>query len=529
MKPPDQPAVSVAAASETPLNAALRGVQTPIWLYPACFAVVLLAYLFQATVPALNEDDVNQVQNDGPSALLGSGRWIYALVYTRFMDHNPMPVASSVFGLAMLIAASVQQARLIGLRTIGARVGFVLIACVSIHYQHLFSFDSTRLVYPAANLLMATGLVLTLQRDALHARLAGLAMIALAPAIYQAALMLGAATVLLAAANWAAREGWRAALQRAGVAAVYALGGMALYAIMTEVVLTLTNSPKLGRIALDPTGVVSNAAFLFDLFRTYSIGLFTGARADYFPAVYYVFTTFFLAAYGGFVVWPLAAGGRKGAALVAAGAGALLLISPYCLAFITRATYYPPRSLYAFATVYAGLSALVLDRLLADGSTTRLACIARRACLAAAGGFVLLNMALISQRSYDEYLAWQSDRLIVERILSRIDDVMAADGAPSFAPSRESAAPEEIPLAVFGVQYWRAGPRGRIQTLRLFRWSRERVFQLLDTRFVKASREARARVRPALDGRAPWPAADSVFFEDGVLVVLLSDEGIDYW
>ncbi|MEO0400716.1 MAG: glucosyltransferase domain-containing protein [Pseudomonadota bacterium] len=518
--------------------------QTPLWAYAALYGVVVAAYLFQAVAPVFNEDDITQVQNDALKAFLMQGRWGYAFVYSKLLANNPTPVTASLIGLGLLIWSGFLQARFIGLKTTGARIAFVLIASISIHYQFLFSFDSTRLAYMAANLFMVLGLLLGVFGGALSKRVVGGVFVLLAMSLYPAALMYGATTVLIGIIAWsmAPELGPLVAARRAGVALLVTVLALCGFSLATDVIYAAGGWSLGPRVALDFSGVFSRGPVIWELFGRFVVPFLTGDFERYFPIVYYVLVLVLIFVSLVVIGVPGVHARRYDALSVSGVAAALLTISPFCLAFVTMTGYYPARSLYAYATAYAGLAALALDHSLktidapgsAGSNAPNLEPLRRLkafVCLAlgmTAALFVLFNMILISQRSYDEYLAWQSDRALVERIIARIDDVIADDAPDLFAPSRESAAAEAVPLAVFGVQHWRAGPRGEIQTVRLFPWSRERVFRLIDQRFRKVTDEERAAVRPSVQDRRPWPAREAVYLDKGIMVVVLSDERLDW-
>ncbi|MBI1394262.1 MAG: hypothetical protein GC152_16145 [Alphaproteobacteria bacterium] len=511
------------AAGEILAFARLRA--TPLSMALAVFAAIFCVFLFQSVAPAFNEDDVVQAQKLAQPDMLPQGRWLYAFLYYVALGGNPAPVISSAIGLGVLLAAALRQAAFIGLSRNGARLAFALVSCVSIYYEHLFSYDSARLIYPLANLMVIWGVVRASASISLGAWSVAVGAFALAPAIYASALMYGATSVLVAAVAWTLRDrSPRRALVMAGKSLAAAALGMATYAVVTDALYS-TMGWELGyRAGVDPFAIATHWRTFLDLLSTHSLALLTGASSAYFPVAYHLLSGSAYAVCG----WLLARRLRASAAgAFAWSAMAATLVSPFCLIFISVDDQYLPRSLYAYATAQAGFFAIALDWLLASPRDRR----AAAGVAAAIAAFIALNAVLINQRAYDEWLAWQSDKSITERIIVRIDGLLAdADpDAEMFPPSRESAAGAPIPLAVFGISHWRAGPRGDIQTIRLFRHSRERVFSLLEPRFAPATGPQRDSVRGMIDGRAPWPAAGSVFLADGVVVVVLSDEGVDRW
>ena len=135
------------------------------------------------------------------------------------------------------------------------------------------------------------------------------------------------------------------------------------------------------------------------------------------------------------------------------------------------------------------------------------------ASLTACGLLILASAARINELVFEQYLASQSDLLATNRIIARIDDLLAdTQGAPT----------DDIPLAVIYDRPTMSGPRGTILTSRQAPWSREFIFRLVDHRFHWVSPARYQREWEAARAHPEWPARGSVFLDDGVVVVVVT-------
>jgi hypothetical protein len=135
------------------------------------------------------------------------------------------------------------------------------------------------------------------------------------------------------------------------------------------------------------------------------------------------------------------------------------------------------------------------------------------ASITACGLLVLASSARINELVFDQYLASQSDLLATNRIIARIDDLLAdTPGAPT----------DDIPLAVIYDRLTMSGPRGSVWTSRQWPWSREFIFRLIDHRFHWVPPARYQREWEAARTRPEWPARGSVFLDDGVVVVVVT-------
>jgi hypothetical protein len=124
---------------------------------------------------------------------------------------------------------------------------------------------------------------------------------------------------------------------------------------------------------------------------------------------------------------------------------------------------------------------------------------------------VLGNAVAIDRRALDDYLASQSDILATNRIIGRIESLLA--DLPDVPRG-------EIPIAVVYDRPTVAGPRGDVGTARSAPWSREWIFHLVDRRFTWVVGEPYQRCWQAAQSHGEWPARDAVFLHDGIVVVV---------
>lgn len=474
--------------------------------------LVLVAYGFQGTVPAFNADDVMQMQNPHDvHAILVQGRWGYAWTFGVLQGSSYAPLLSTAVGALLLCATAAIAASVLGLERAVARFAFVVVASVSAYYGELFSYDSTRVAVPLGNLAAVLGLACAIRGR----RGVGIAVMALAPAFYPAASEL-AATVLVAYAlqrcAGADERGPRAAL----VPALCLLLSLVLYAVGTRVVYdALGIELDTARTRLDLLATLRRLPEIGQLLTVHSLPVLAPRDGWYLPGAAAIAASVLGIAYlvtallGGWQRW-----GTRGVA-VAALLAAALPVTPYALLFVSGGgnTQFVPRALYGLAMVHAVWGASLLDRCCGAVRRSRAARAAALVVAALLALLVLGNALAIGQRALDDYLASQSDLLATNRIIARIEGVLAeTPGAPT----------AEIPLAVIYDRPTVAGPRGDIGTARSAPWSREWIFHLVDRRFSWVSGEPYRRCWEAAQSHGEWPARDAVFLHDGIVVVVVT-------
>ena len=476
------------------------------------FFAVLMAYLYQGIVPAFNQDDLNQLSTgtDGVS-ILGQGRWGYYLVFSWLQDSNGWPLIATLSGCAMLVFTHLLAARHLGFTRALPIAAFVLIGSISLYYAQAFDFDSTRLAYPLANVFAATGVYLLGRQRYLWGVLA----LAIAPALYPAATQFAGTLwlcgIVLALVRNRADLTWRRTIIQ------FILLGVALvlYMAITQASSWVFGYTLYGRASVSLTAAINNFDVIKGLFSRHAIPFITGKRDAYQTGVMVWASgllTILFACHAMARCWVQ---GRRGLAPVVAVLVVGLLIAPFSLIFASATDYYPTRALYSYALVFGFFAAALLDhdagagaRRMAHAPSIGLA----RPIAAALLGCVLViaHAAQISRLSFDQYWQSEADLLETSRIITAIDQVIA---------TTPLATASEIPLVVI---YDRSQPspvRGFTHTAAQSEWSRAIIYRFLDARF-KPGEQANARQRAAAKGRAAYPAAGSIFVDDGAVIVI---------
>jgi hypothetical protein len=199
--------------------------------------------------------------------------------------------------------------------------------------------------------------------------------------------------------------------------------------------------------------------------------------------------------------------------VVAFSAG--LLLTPFFLLFANTSAIFSARSLFAYSAIHGLWAATLLDHYGARPFSDRAARLAAIVALSMSALVVISSAAQISKRAYEEYLVSQSDLMITNRIISRIETLLAeTPGAPA----------SPIPIAVVFERHVVGGPIGGLGSARSFPWSREWIFRLLDRRFEWVTGERYIGAREAAMTHGDWPAKDSVFLHEGIVVVVINKQ-----
>jgi hypothetical protein len=497
------------------LHALLSAPTLPAWALGVAWLVVLLAYLYQGMIPAFNADDIIQIQSPGNAqTFISQGRWGFYLVFRVLLDCNPAPLFATVVGSSLVFACGVLAARLLEFRLAAAAFVFIVVASVSTYYGDLFDFAATRLAFPLGNFLAVAGLCCFIRRH----RAAGVGLMALAPGFYPAASELAAAILVAFALCQLMRRPGFSGMPAVLAAAAGLAASVVLYAVATKAVYwAFGRMLDDDRARLDPFAIVHRFAEIVQLIRVHSLPVLARRSERWLPVPLAYCVTALCA---GFAAYSIVVAYRRSgcrAAAVAAALNLALLVTPFCLIFASGGsnTVFAPRALYAFSTIHGFWSAKLLDAAApraAHSLRLRIATV----LAAAASGFVALGSAArISETAFDHYLASQSDLLATNRIISRIETVLAE--TPN-APAANAA----IPIAVIYDRPTSAGPRGNIGTARQTPWSREWIFRLIDRRFHWVTGQRYQNAWQAAQSHAEWPAKDSVFVSDGAVVVVIN-------
>jgi hypothetical protein len=268
--------------------------------------------------------------------------------------------------------------------------------------------------------------------------------------------------------------------------------------------------PLNDRMSMDALALFHRFSEIRALFLTHSVPILARPGQKYFPAPIMLCVVAFGAT---FVMYSVVSAYRSGGARTAAAAIALniaLLVAPWFLILASggaQSAPFLPRSLYALSTVHAIWGATLLEAsLVSDLGAAALA------SLVACAVLILASAAHINELVFEQYLANQSDLLATNRIIARIDDLLAdTPGAPT----------DDIPIAVIYDRPTISGPRGAIETSRQAPWSREFIFRLIDRRFHWVPPACYQREWEAARTHPEWPARGSVFLDDGIVVVVV--------
>jgi hypothetical protein len=309
------------------------------------------------------------------------------------------------------------------------------------------------------------------------------------------------------------REGARAAVRDLCALVVVLAVAVILYYLSTYVASWLSGIPLSGRSTIQLAEAWQSLGGIGHYFLTYSLPIFS-PKSQYWTvlmrlcvaAIVFLFVVSLLAS-----KLPSSTGrGLMAEVAVLCGLALALVIAPFGLAVATPIDQLGERSLYSFATVSAAMLGIAIDASIASERKFRKLLVS----VAAAVGFAFSaeNALAVSKMGYDEYLTSESDLAMVNRIISRIDTVLSVQSV---------ADPRHIPLAVKIDTWFLAGPRGALATAMWYPWSREWIFRLVDNRFIPADTEHRDAAVRVAESHGIWPAANSVFLDDGVVVVRL--------
>ena len=501
--------------------AAMRALELSTSSVVVAFAMILAAYAYQGMIPAFNADDVIQVQGEAGAHVLSQGRWGGYLVYYGLLDGNPAPFISTVIGSGLMLASLLTIRKLLGITYAISTLVFVVTGAVSMHYCELFSYDGTRINTPIANLLALYGLKLISE----NRKFLGVFLVALSPAFYPAAILLAVTAVAAMAIHELTSLACLRVLMRCVLRVSCIAVGVAIYKVFTAYVYWMSHTELGSRTDLDWRAAMDNGEAIAMYLAMHAVPFLTG-RFSYYTSNAMVVSSgvivvgFWLVSVAGHV-----ARGERAKVMLWIVLNLALMCAPIGAAFVVGASdTLGSRSLYGYALVHGFCAATVLDKGLLSGAGSgpgmgRLA----PAMLVACGTLYLAHAINIGRKSYDDYLATQSDLLATNRIIYRIESVLATADASRTVP------PLAIPLAVIyerplghDPRGFVAGPRGDVGAARQADWSREWIFRLIDPKFRPIDRARRPAFLELARSHGEWPAADSVFIERGVVVVVIS-------
>ncbi|WP_313031685.1 glucosyltransferase domain-containing protein [Brucella sp.] len=480
-----------------------------------CLIVCLLAYGGNAWYPTFNADDIIQAQSaSGDSTtFMGQGRWGYYLIFHFLQGENPAGIFSLFIGVSLTFVSALIAADAIGFTKQSTILLFSMVASVSIYYGHLFVFDSVWIAYPIGMILASISANLIIKQK--H-QIVAVILLSASPAFYQPCIQVFVAILLSREIIIIPTSGVIASLRRLITGALVLSISMLIYFASVKVSPSLSGIPLLDRGEINIVGALLSYNRLIDLFVNQSIPFRAGIKEYYFPWAFRLIIgiSFFTC----LLLFMTVCYKRK-ARIEEAIYGVFLLFSlsvvPFLLALASPLDQFGPRSLIIFSTVHAFyicscLHWMGVDQSIASQSarkTISAGVFLLGACL------VLVSGAQSSKLSFDNTLAWQQDRLAVNRMIMRVDDVIQ-DTEFALQPTLKIAVRFDHPV--------NSGPRGEILSARYSSWSKEWVFRLLDSRFVAAPIAERSAVIERSYGKPLWPSRGSVYLDEGIVVIVVN-------
>lgn len=459
----------------------------------------LLAYSSFILLPAFNADDIIQSQpvSGDYNTFLAQGRWGYYFIYKVIQDGNPLGPAGMIVGALLLLASSVLASYEMPILHDRARNYFILVSSISLYWAQCFSFDSTRIAYPVSILLAI--LAYALMRRARY--IIAIVCLLVATAIFQASAQvfltfMSAAALLALCRNAPVREVLKKALKYTACLLI----SLALYLVSIKLSPLLTNIPLASRAAIDPLAAIAASDRISRLLLGHSLP--NGNELPYFTSVLKALGWMLMIAFS--IVVAKSANKKNLFALILFFL--LLIISPFILAFVTPLDEFSPRALIGFSIVAASYSGITLDIAIDNVRIKSVTIVSIISAL-----YILFTAIQVNAIGFDEYLGSRNDLFATNRIISRIETVIADSNHRFKGP---------VPIVVRYRNPLTLAPRGIVGTSRGAPWSKEWIFRMLDPKFIPASQE----LSNDLLKDAPyvsWPDKNSVYVVKDVVVVLI--------
>lgn len=492
----------------------------PLMVSAFLVLLVFIIYLYQGLAPAFNADDVLQVQYpEAAYEFLAQGRWGYFLIFGKLFRSNPVPVFATVLGSIMLVLTGIYACRVLGFRRQVSVAVLVAVSSVSVYYGELFSYDSTRIAYPIANLLAIYGFYLTVMGK----QVKGILLMSMAPAFYPVAAEL-VATLFVAflivrltdtEKDFSIRKGFFL-----GMSIIVSL---ILYALTARLISKFFGFPLGGRTEMDMLAALHRSTEILSLITKHSFPILSsfGPKLSVYPRIYPLIVELSILALFviciTFSIHLLVRAGRKHYIFPLLLLHLALVIMPFVLIFASKDAIFPSRAFYPFALVHGFYAAFVLEKLLDGCGTDQFLNSVRgytfRGVLLLVGFLLFFHAAAINMRAFDEYLASRSEILMANRIFMRIENTIAEN--PRFIGINQ------LKLAVINNKETYMGPRGYWGAAMHTPWSKERIFHFLDRHIVVAGQAQQKLAQQAAITHGEWPAADSVFILGDLIIVVI--------
>ncbi len=492
----------------------------PLMLSALLVLLVFIVYLYQGLAPAFNADDVVQVQYpEAAYKFLEQGRWGYFLIFGKLFQSNPVPIFATVLGSIMLVLTGIYACQVLGFRRQVSVAVLVAVSSVSVYYGELFSYDSTRIAYPIANLLAIYGFYLTVTGK----QVKGILLMSMAPAFYPVAAELVATLFVAFLIVRLADTEKDFSLMKGFFLGMSIIASLMLYALIARLISKFLGFPLGGRTEMDMLAALHRSTEILSLITKHSFPILSsfGPKLPVSPRIYPLAAE--LCIFALFVIcitfsihMPIRTG-KKYRVFLLLMLHLGLVIMPFVLIFASKDAQFPSRSFYSFALVHGFYAAFVLEKLLDGGDADILLNSVRgytfRGVLVLVGFLLFFHAAAINMRAFDEYLASRSEILMANRIYMRIENTIAEN--PQFTGTNQ------LKLAVINNKETYMGPRGYWGAAMHTPWSKERIFHFLDRHIVVADQAKQEMAQQAALTHGEWPAKDSVFILDDLIVVVI--------
>ncbi len=457
-----------------------------------------------------NADDVIQIQSVSNDSLtyLSQGRWGLYLIFHVVQGDNPGGLFSLGLAVVLMMLTGMVGARVLGIKSVAVMLFFTLFSAVSLYYGQLFSYQLTWVAFTFGVFLSVCGVYLAVTRAKW---LPATVLLGLAPAFYQPTIEVAVVLFVGALIFQIGDVGARDIIRRAIYYAAIVVASSALYVVTTKISPYISGVPLGGRSSIDFIQALKSFDRIIDLFLNQSVPFNSGKVDPYFSDIYRVVLTVSFLFY---IFCFLISRNRRSVSSLALFLvfNLVLVVAPYFLAFASPADTFSTRSLIAFSFVHAIYLIYPIHQwILASperegGGKVLLA----QSSLVLGFAFVLISGWQVAKLSFDNALASQQDLLAVNRIISRIDDVLQ-DSA--------MASESSICIAVNFNTPTSAGPRGFAGTARATPWSKEWIFRLVDNRFIPAEPGKKEELLVQSASKPKWPARGSVYTDLGCIVV----------
>jgi hypothetical protein len=412
-------------------------------------------------------------------------------------------------GAVCLLWSGYLGARYIGTRTGGTTFIFILIYSISVYYGMLFAFDSGRFAYPLGNLLAIGGLFLIGEKRYLP----GIAVLAVSPGMYHPSMEV-AGCVLIAATIYRLVDAPLCATMRwFATQLILVVVAMGTYLALTHFISYATGVPLGDRTRIDITASLQSYDRILRLIHEHALPFRTGIDYPYFSALVRYPIGIATMCYALVLLWLTISTRRFANGIGIALLTLLLFCGPFAFAFVSPLDEFTPRSLIGFTVVHAVMFTFCVDHLHHIIRAEALQRFSQTGLAMMAAVLVMASAMESSKIGIDEHIASQEDLYAVNRIIYRIDTVLARHELTQLDP---------IPIAVRYSSPTKAGARGHSGTSRYAPWAKEWIFRMVDQRFIPAPDPLKDQLLEQASNKPQWPAEGAVYVQDDVVVVVIN-------